>query len=105
MNLRRTLAVIALITLAATSAVAHAGHMHTYMGTVTMLHGGDAFMLKTTDGRDITINTSSKTRYLHADDHAAKRSELAVGERVVVKMNIDGKTAATVKMSPAKKAK
>ena len=103
--MKKTLAVLALVTLAATSAMAHAGHIHTYMGTVTMLHGGDAFMIKTTDGKDLTIKTSSKTTYFHADDHAAKPSELAVGERVVVKMNVDGKTAATVKMSPAKKTK
>ncbi|HXH41727.1 MAG TPA: hypothetical protein VNN08_24095 [Thermoanaerobaculia bacterium] len=90
--------------LAVTSAFAHAGHIHTYMGSVTMLHGDTAFMMKTTDGKDLTIETSPKTTWLHADTHAAKRSDLAVGQRVVVKMMIDGKTAATVTMSaPSKK--
>lgn len=105
MDLRKTLSVMALIALAATSALAHAGHMHTYMGTVTMLHGSDAFMIKTSDGKDVTVRTSAKTTYLHAGDHPAKQSELAVGERVVVKMSLDGKTAATVKIGPAKKTK
>lgn len=104
-TLRKTLAALAVVALAATSAFAHAGHVHTYMGTVIMLHGSDGFVIKTTDGKDLTVKTSSNTKYLHADDRAAKRSELAVGERVVVKMNVDGKTAATVKMSSARKTK
>ena len=93
-----------LLLLEVTSAFAHAGHIHTYMGSVTMLHGDIAFMIKTTDGKNLTILTSAKTTWLHSDDHAATKSELAVGQRVVVKMMTDGKTAATVKMSaPAKK--
>jgi hypothetical protein len=93
-----------LILLAVTSAFAHAGHIHTYMGSVTMLHGDNAFMMKTTDGKDLTIETSPKTTWLHADNHAAKSTDLVVGQRVVVKMMIDGKTAASVTMSaPAKK--
>ena len=89
--------------LAVASVFAHAGHAHTYMGSVTMLHGDNAFMIKTTDGKDLTIETSATTIWLHSDNHAATKSELAVGQRVVVKMTTDGKTAATVKMSaPAK---
>ena len=89
--------------LAATSAFTHAGHIHTYMGSVTMLHGDSAFMMKTTDGKDVTIKTSSTTRFLHSDDQPANQSELAVGKRVVVKMDEDGVTAASVKMSSGKK--
>lgn len=86
-----------------TPAFAHAGHIHTYMGTVTMLHGEHAFMMKTTEGKDLTIDTSAKTKWAHADGHVAKSTELAVGDRVVVKMMTDDKTAASVKMSPAPK--
>lgn len=89
--------------LAATSAFAHAGEIHTYMGSVTMVHSDTEFMMKTTAGKDLTIQTSTKTKWLHADGHAAKSSELAAGQRVAVKMMADGKTADTVKMSaPAK---
>jgi len=94
---------ILLLLLAATTAFAHAGHVHTYMGTVTMLHGGGEFMMKTTDGKNITIRTTSKTKFMHADDRAAKVSDVAVGTRIVVKMSTDGKTAASVKMSAPKK--
>lgn len=97
-------AISLVLLLATVSALAHAGHIHTYMGSVTMLHGDNAFMMKTTDGKDLTIETSAQTTWLHADNHAAKRSDLVVGQRVVVKMMLDGKTAASVTMSaPAKK--
>jgi glutamate synthase domain-containing protein 1 len=102
--MKKLFAISLFLLLAVTSAFAHAGHIHTYMGNVTMLHGDNAFMMKTTDGKDLTIETSEKTSWLHSDNHAAKKSELAVGTRVVVKMSMDGKTATSVKMSaPAKK--
>ena len=88
---RNTIAALAVFLLAA-AAFAHAGHVHTYMGTVTMLHDDGSFMIKTTDGKDVTILTSSATTFDPA------RTDLAVGKRVVVKMTLDGKTAASVKM-------
>ncbi len=93
----KRLMAVALFLIAA-SAFAHAGHIHTYMGTVTMLHGDNAFMIKTTDGQDVTIETSSKTEFTTSDGHAAKKSDVAVGTRVVVKMELDGKTAASVRI-------
>jgi cytolysin (calcineurin-like family phosphatase) len=102
--MKRLIALTALLFLTSTAAFAHAGHVHTYMGTVTTLHANSGFTMKTTDGQDLTIATTPTTSWLHADGHAAKQSELAVGSRVVVKMNIDAKTAASVKLSaPAKK--
>ena len=84
---------------------AHAGHAHTYMGTVTMLHGDDAFMMKTREGKQVTVLVSENTTFAHSDDHPANKSELAVGTRVVVKMSADGKTAASVKLSAPPKKK
>jgi hypothetical protein len=89
---------VAIFFFAVASAFAHAGHVHTYMGNVTMLHGVNGFMMKTTDGKELTVQTTPKTTWLRADGHAAKSSDLIVGSRVVVKMNVDGKTAASVKM-------
>ncbi len=91
------------VTLTVTNVFAHAGHIHTYMGTVTMLHTDTQFMMKTSDDKDLTIDTTPKTNWLDAKGHAAKRNDLAVGSRVVVKMNIDGKTAASVTMAPPPK--
>ncbi|MEO8379152.1 MAG: hypothetical protein ABI779_05770 [Acidobacteriota bacterium] len=101
--MKRLFAMSLFVVIAATSAFAHAGHIHTHMGTVTMLHSDTQFMMKTADGKDLTIETTPKTSWLHADGHAAKKSELVVGSRVVAKMNTDGKTAASVKMSAPKK--
>jgi hypothetical protein len=91
------------VTLATTNVFAHAGHIHTYMGTVTTVHTDTQFMMKTADGKDLTIDTTPKTSWLDAQGHAAKKNDLAVGARVVVKMNIDGKTAASVTMAPQPK--
>ncbi|HWS72448.1 MAG TPA: hypothetical protein VN605_10050 [Thermoanaerobaculia bacterium] len=102
--MKKLVAVSILLLLASTAAFAHAGHAHTWMGTVTMLHSKSEFMMKTTEGKNLTIATTPKTGWLHSDGHAAKQGELAVGSRVVVKMDANAKTAASVKMSaPAKK--
>lgn len=100
--MRKLIALIFFLT-TVTSSFAHAGHIHTYMGTVTMLHGEHSFMMKTTDGKDLTIETSAKTKWKHADGHVAKSTELKVDDRVVVKMMMDDKTAAEVKIAAPKK--
>jgi len=81
---------------------AHAGEVHSYMGTITMLHA-DSFMIKKADGKTMTVRVSKTTQYLRADKHAAKRSELKTGSRVVVKMSKDGKTALSVTMGAGRK--
>jgi hypothetical protein len=102
--MKRLIALSLLLLLATATAFAHAGHAHTYLGKVTMLHGSTEFMMNTTDGKELTINTTPQTSWQRADGHAAKKSELAVGSRVVVKMTTDAKSAASVKMSaPATK--
>ena len=100
--MKKRLATFALLFLVAASALAHAGEVHTYMGTVKAIHGDD-FVMKTTAGKEINVETTSNTKFLHADNHVAKLSELVVGSRVVVRMSKDGKTAASVKMSTPKK--
>lgn len=96
--MKRAFASFALLFLVAASALAHAGEVHSYMGTVKTLHG-DVFVMKTTTGKEIKVETTSNTKFLHSDNHVAKLSELVVGSRVVVKMSKDGKTAASVKIS------
>lgn len=101
--MKKTLSLSLVLLLAAAAALAHAGHAHTYMGSVTMLHDDGGFMMTTTEGKDVTVLTSTGTTYTNADGRAASRGELAVGIRVVVKMSQDGKTAASVKMGAANK--
>lgn len=101
--MKKHLAIAAILLFVPLFAFAHSGHLHTYMGSVTMLHADASFMMKTTAGKELTILTSPKTQYTHADGHVATKKELAVGSRVVVKMTADGKTAALVKMTAPKK--
>jgi hypothetical protein len=84
-------------------AFAHAGQVHSYMGTITTLHKDGSFVLKKTDGKMIHVQIAKTTTYLHADGHAARANELKAGARVVVKMARDGKTALNLKMAAAKK--
>ena len=101
--MKKSMSLALVLLLAAAAAFAHAGHAHTYMGSVTMLHDDGSFMMRVTDGKEITVLTSSDTAYTNGDGQAAKRSDLVVGMRVVVKMATDGKTAASVKMGSAQK--
>src|SRR5512140_838046 len=101
--MKKWIVLLMLLAATATPLFAHAGHVHTYMGTVTTLHGAQGFTMKTTDGRELTIQTSPKTSWTRQDGHTASAGDLAIGERVVVKMAIDGKTATSVKSGAAKK--
>ena len=82
-------------------AFAHAGEVHSYMGTVTSLRE-DGFMLETSDGATMHVQIASTTTFLHADGQAAKASDLKVGTRVVAKIGKDGRTALTIRMAGKK---
>jgi hypothetical protein len=102
--MKKLFVLTALLVIAAVPAFAHPGHAHTYMGTVSMLHGDNTFMIETENGGDVvTIVTNKQTTFMHGDNTKAHLSDLAEGMRVVIKMSTDGKTAASIKMSPAKK--
>ena len=62
--MRNVVALSLLLLLVNATAFAHAGHMHTDMGTVTMLHGAGEFMMKTTAGQDMTIKTTDQTTFI-----------------------------------------
>jgi hypothetical protein len=102
--MKKLLVLSALLIIAAVPLFAHPGHAHaTYMGTVSMLHGDNTFMIETEKGDVVTIVTNDKTAFTHADNSKAKIGDLAEGMRVVIKMSDDGKVATSIKMSPAKK--
>ena len=61
---------------------AHEGHAHAVMGTVTMA-AADHVMLKTTEGKDVTMTVTEKTKVLK-DKVAIKIEDLQAGTRVVV---------------------
>jgi len=92
-----------LLLLVALNAFGHAGEVHSYLGTVTMLHADGSFMLKKTDGTTTHVAVSKDTVYVHADGHAAKHTELVAGRRVSVTIAKDGKTATKIKLAAAKR--
>jgi len=80
-----TTALIGLFTLATASGsivLAHDGHDHKVMGTITMAMA-DHVMLKTTEGENVTIQVTKDTKVLK-DKQAMKAQDIKVGTRVVV---------------------
>ena len=102
--MKKLFVLIALFSILTTTASAHNVHALTKMGTVKVVQGA-TLTLTMPDGDLEKVTLSSKTAYLHADNHPASKAELAPGMRVVVKMTSDGKTVASVTMSAAKKKK
>lgn len=97
------LILLSLLLLVAVNTFGHAGEVHKYMGSVTAVHDDGSFMLKKTDSKTMHVETSNATTYQLADGKAAKRSDLAIGSRVVATISTDGKTATLVKFAAAKK--
>lgn len=62
-------------------AVAHKGHDHKVMGTVSSIAGSN-LMVKTTDGKTMTVMLDAKTKITRGKATVAA-SELKVGDRVV----------------------
>ena len=101
----RNFFVCSLLFLFALSSFGHAGEVHSYMGTVTTLHGDASFMLTKTDGKTMDVALSKTTTYQRADGTAATRADLAEGTRVVVTIAKDGRTATKIKLAAPKPVK
>lgn len=102
--MKRITVISLLLLFTATLALAHAGEVHTYLGTITKINADGSFVIKMTNGKERTVLVSNSTTYSHSDGHAGKSSELAVGKRVAAKISKDGKTALNVKLSAVKNA-
>ncbi len=83
-------------------AMAHPGHEHKIMGTVTMA-AADHVMLKDKDGKDVTVSINKDTKFLRAKK-AMKASDMKVGMRIVVTAvtddNDDKSIAKVVELGP-----
>jgi hypothetical protein len=97
--MKRITVISLLLLFTATFAFAHAGEVHTYLGTITKINDDGSFVIKMTNGKERTVLVSEDTTYKHADGHPGKQAELAVGMRVSAKISKDGKTALSVKFS------
>ncbi len=75
-------AVLALSLLAPVTSLAHPGHDHKLMGTITSVDKNKVVM-KTTEGKDATFEVVPTTTYKRGKDKGMQ-SELKAGMRVVV---------------------
>ena len=88
MTRRLIIAVFAALALFPLQALAHEGHEHKVLGTVTMA-AADHVMVKDKDNKDVTVYLNRETKVLK-DKKPMKVEDITVGLRVVI-------TATTVK--------
>jgi hypothetical protein len=94
MTRRLMLAVFALVAVFPLQGLAHEGHDHKVLGTVTMA-AADHVMLKDKDDKDVTVYLTRDTKVLR-DKRPAKVDDIRNGVRVVI-------TARTVKENGVEK--
>lgn len=73
--------------------LAHEGHEHKVMGTVTQVHADTVnhVEVKTTDGKTVVITVDDQTKFLKGKA-AATLKDVRVGSRVVATVTEEGKT-------------
>ena len=94
MTRRLMLAAIATVAVFPLQALAHEGHDHKVLGTVTMA-AADHVMLKDKDNKDVTVYLTRETKVLK-DKKPMKVEDIKTGLRVVI-------TATTVKENGVEK--
>ena len=98
----RKIVLFSLLLLLAVNAFGHAGEVHTYMGSISTMHGDGSFMLDGTDGKTHHVVVARSTVFRNADGSPASAADLAVGKRVVATISTDGKTASMIKFAKKK---
>ena len=88
-----------IVLLASSAALAHGGPGN-LLGTVKEVSEGH-MVVTTRDGHEVTVYLTEKTKYEKASKAAAIQDVVA-GARVSVKLEKDGKTAATVKIGSSR---
>jgi len=96
----RLVGMLAMAVLMTSVAFAHGDKKHV-MGTLEKVNA-DSVVVKTADGKSVEVKLAAATTYVSRDGKAAKLSDLAVGQRVVIHAtpNGDTLTADEVKFSP-----
>jgi hypothetical protein len=88
----RILSLIGVIALMATLAFAHGDKKHV-MGTLEKINP-DSVVVKQADGKSVEVKLVANTMFVTRDGKAAKVSDLAVGDRVVIHATPTGDTLA-----------
>ncbi|MGA2429265.1 MAG: hypothetical protein ABSH13_12270 [Candidatus Acidiferrum sp.] len=88
--MHRIISFLAVIALLASVAVAHGDKKHV-MGTLQKINA-DSVVVKQADGKSVEVKLVAETMYVSRDGKAAKLSDLAVGDRVVIHATPTGDT-------------
>jgi translation initiation factor IF-1 len=96
----RKIASLFLIALLASSAALAHGGPRNLLGTVKEVSEGHMVVISK-DGHEVTVHLTERTKYEKAGKAAAIQDVVA-GTRVSVKLEKDGKTAATVKIGSSR---
>lgn len=105
MTRRLILAVFAVLALFPLQAVAHEGHEHKVLGTVTMA-ASDHVMVKDKDKKDVTVYLNRETKVLR-DKKPMKIEDIRSGLRVVItaitvkENNVEKMVAKLIELGPA----
>jgi hypothetical protein len=81
---------LAICALIVSIALAHGDKKHV-MGTLEKINT-DSVVVKQADGKSVEVKLASETMYVSRDGKAAKLSDLAVGDRVVIHATPTGDT-------------
>jgi hypothetical protein len=97
--MRRIVSLVLIVLLASSAALAHGGPGN-LLGTVKEIND-EHIVVTAKDGHEVTVHLTAKTKYEKAGKAAAIHDVVA-GARVSVKLEKDGKTAATVKIGSSR---
>lgn len=100
--MKKLISTAALLTLFTATLFAHAGEVHTWLGTVKSLAGNE-MVITDKDGKEHSVTLTEGTKYWRGSAPAT-RSDLATGLRVSVEIGVDGKSATTVKLGAKPKS-
>jgi Domain of unknown function (DUF5666) len=85
---RQIVSLLALVALMASVGFAHGDKKHV-LGTLEKINA-DSVVVKQADGKSVEVKLVSGTMYVSRDGKAAKLSDLAVGDRVVIHATPNG---------------
>jgi hypothetical protein len=86
----KLISLLGMLALTATMMFAHGDKKHV-MGTLEKINA-DSVVVKLADGKSVEVKLVANTMYVTRDGKAAKVSDLAVGDRVVIHATPNGET-------------
>ena len=87
---RKVISLLGMLALMGTVMFAHGDKKHV-MGTLEKINA-DSVVVKQADGKEIEVKLVANTMFVTRDGKAAKVSDLAVGDRVVIHATPSGET-------------